>query len=860
MDVQYSLDENVPDNADRIDTSPTEDLLMNSSEMLLPGHVFADVSSLQFEASVEFPLSIMNPDIEELPLYDYGMELNPVPNMPVNQTIPTCGAGNLGWIPVPQTPPQAPTFSIESMDVSSLPAIPEHVSDSILSHSEHLGPSDAFWNGQHGMGTTLPTRRADDSPHETLSADNLPTHSFNTAVADSSGIWTLPLNDIDFSLMQEPDFGIQVLDLDGNTHAQVSNDNYAIQAESSSLNHTNLIQATNIIELSRGPEVRSRPTRSSGARATLAQQEAAWSMPAEFSPTEEEWDKVKPIVELLCQVYSATQEQIREILALGFHFPLTKAQLTSQMGRWPGCAKNKKCEQSTAQEKQLFKRSRSCWPYELNDPHPTFTMHRCRADLHRSIELPMYKPYVKLLFCVSHYVNAFLESQFVTTGKRKRSDNRTQESGAHHTWQIEWKWYSIFTRCQEATALARRRSILIQREDVKKARLEKNQCVKHLISTFLYEKVFSPLTAAKSGFSPQMLVQLWNIFRNLKCSMAQLKAAEKRRRSPAEREKREIWKEQHQPLLPRVNQDVVKWTDTPLNHPPNFVSELVCKITSTLKGIKEGHLRGLSLLLEALGEVPLDDLMDQEKPKHQEHMLRLGCLCTARTLTQKLGEEHSIVLNVWANYYRHWDRDELDTVKFCNSYQRLFEQTQRKLGRGHDLTILVLTDYTVAAYYVCRNTPLARELSLKLWGRLQPEVTAAIANGKKIGWTTRGRAIAESARILAQIDSFVDGEKQKTARQRFEDNRGQTQAQKRKRNELCTPPTPGNIAKAFQRVELAIGYLDDQADWDCAVAVASLYDCLGKLAKAGGRTTHVSCSLNYRQARDVRLRLAQVIN
>ncbi|KAI0124077.1 hypothetical protein BJ170DRAFT_735803 [Xylariales sp. AK1849] len=145
------------------------------------------------------------------------------------------------------------------------------------------------------------------------------------------------------------------------------------------------------------------------------------------------------------------------------------------------------------------------------------------------------------------------------------------------------------------------------------------------------------------------------------------------------------WKEAHLPLRDhRIDEGILKWGGTPPETPPKYIPELSQAVQSSLQGIRDDHARGLGYLLGGLCTLPSDE---------QGIMIRIACLCTSRALSSRLGDEHPIVLNVWASYYRYWDTAELERKLFLASYKRTFERIQRSYGDNHEATISVLTDY-----------------------------------------------------------------------------------------------------------------------------------------------------------------------
>lgn len=104
-------------------------------------------------------------------------------------------------------------------------------------------------------------------------------------------------------------------------------------------------------------------------------------------------------------------------------------------------------------------------------------------------------------------------------------------------------------------------------------------------------------------------------------------------------------------------------------------------------------------------------------PFELRETIRISCLCTARALSCNLGPAHPVVLNTWANYYRHWDACGLDRVQFMDSYRKAFKGIEGYYRSSHDYTINVLCDYVDAAVYICKTLIWPKKPNLKKTGQ-----------------------------------------------------------------------------------------------------------------------------------------------
>jgi hypothetical protein len=71
---------------------------------------------------------------------------------------------------------------------------------------------------------------------------------------------------------------------------------------------------------------------------------------------------------------------------------------------------------------------------------------------------------------------------------------------------------------------------------------------------------------------------------------------------------------------------------------------------------------------------------------------------------------HALVLHMWSNYKKYWDKDFILPPDFLSRCHELYLSEERKSGEYHDETLVALHVYGYAAYYNARNKELAEHL------------------------------------------------------------------------------------------------------------------------------------------------------
>ncbi|KAK0702941.1 Clr5 domain-containing protein [Lasiosphaeria miniovina] len=168
-----------------------------------------------------------------------------------------------------------------------------------------------------------------------------------------------------------------------------------------------------------------------------------------------------------------------------------------------------------------------------------------------------------------------------------------------------------------------------------------------------------------------------------------------------------------------------------------------------LRYIRElmGHHHGnhpLCLALDAISTAPGGELRDT---------LRVFYLITIRAMESRLGQHHSVVLNMWSNYLKYWEGDGLDSASFIQGYQALLGTSESEFGVIVESTVTVLHGFMYAAYYNLKDKALNKHLALELHSRV-PQMPCL----QGVPWwsvPTQGFALA--AKLLATL-SLEEGQ------------------------------------------------------------------------------------------------------
>ncbi|KIW93594.1 uncharacterized protein Z519_06199 [Cladophialophora bantiana CBS 173.52] len=309
--------------------------------------------------------------------------------------------------------------------------------------------------------------------------------------------------------------------------------------------------------------------------------------------------------------------------------------------------------------------------------------------------------------------------------------------------------------------------------------------VRTIITNILNEIVFRQIADARHDCSPYMLIHFWTICRILQGIPPQLGY-------PKEK-------------LPDVIADQVKEFVQALQGPPKVVNT--------------GATAGLLDLLKTFLQISPRDLQDT---------IRIGCLCTARALTSKLGPDNATVLSTWLNYYRYRDKEGLDRQQFLGRYGRALEEIEQQYAPNHEYAIDILCNYAVAAHYLCHDNDLARKLAFDLWERTQSAC-------EEPAWTVKTKGMAEAAKLIALLGCVNHENKRKNAKdmKKIRQKAGckGKAGRKKWRQTLIPPPLPQDAAKAVAHLDEAARKLADRGDWDSQFTAAFLYDCLANLTR-----------------------------
>ncbi|KAK3379618.1 hypothetical protein B0T24DRAFT_695448 [Lasiosphaeria ovina] len=210
--------------------------------------------------------------------------------------------------------------------------------------------------------------------------------------------------------------------------------------------------------------------------------------------------------------------------------------------------------------------------------------------------------------------------------------------------------------------------------------------------------------------------------------------------------------------------------------------------------------------------------------------------CTADSLSTRLGGTHPLILGARADFYHHWDDKALSIDRqqtlFEEYKQVLAEMEQRYYDQTDDRMLQFLSNYAATAYYIGRDNDLAIKLASDLWDRTRDWDGNA--------WTIKAQCMVDAALILGTVYSSPSGIHRMTREQMYElqKSMGYNTRGKRGRKEwrrmFNLPPPPDSLpfAQVVGRLhEASERPKDGVLGWNWDLAVASLSDQLLRFSK-----------------------------
>jgi len=148
----------------------------------------------------------------------------------------------------------------------------------------------------------------------------------------------------------------------------------------------------------------------------------------------------------------------------------------------------------------------------------------------------------------------------------------------------------------------------------------------------------------------------------------------------------------------------------------------------------------LAALVSSLKKVPAEELMNT---------IRLGYWMTIRAFERIIGDENSMVLYMWAIYYRYWD-EHRNPDGFLWKFLYLRFRYDFEDNYNPETAIALSYHHAYAAYYVCNQVELGRMITMHLFQNARVEV-ARMATRGNVCWSLVTEAFSFSAKAVAKF-------------------------------------------------------------------------------------------------------------
>ncbi|KAI9768817.1 MAG: hypothetical protein M1840_004631 [Geoglossum simile] len=144
------------------------------------------------------------------------------------------------------------------------------------------------------------------------------------------------------------------------------------------------------------------------------------------------------------------------------------------------------------------------------------------------------------------------------------------------------------------------------------------------------------------------------------------------------------------------------------------------------------------LLLDALSHVEWDAMIST---------LRVGYLKSIHCMESVMGTDHAIVLSMWSNYIKYWDKQGLHQAIFMANFTRLLAAADARFGGKSEKAISVLHGFTYAAFYNFSDPALSRRLAKNLLERTReiPHIN------NEYQWGVESQGFAFASKVLALL-------------------------------------------------------------------------------------------------------------
>ncbi|CCT72739.1 uncharacterized protein FFB20_05534 [Fusarium fujikuroi] len=448
----------------------------------------------------------------------------------------------------------------------------------------------------------------------------------------------------------------------------------------------------------------------------------AHNRPGESTHSPEEWKDIHPVFRTIYMDHGCSLERTRMILELAYNFFAPEGAFRRQIRQnWRDCATNTKKARGNRTRSKIIKVKLPDFPDYIDElAIGEFLRSINRSLVSRSLRLLPLEPFdgrIRVLLSLDKYIKGFFDSSAsrrVQQGNGAVQDaNSTENKSLEQKPAVGGRWRRALSLCQEISILPQKKKDIIDFDtfpdeiDTNRAIKEEGiQRMKNIATGILKTKIFTKLEVIENGTTPSDLPTLWSVCRVLRGLSFQLG----------------YFKDSEGLLMRLLLEELWK---------------LYAQIT-------EGPNTEMGRALEHLRNIASEDL---------KYVACISCLCSARALSSRLKPYDPVVLQVWLDYYQHYDKSSLRKDVFLCHYERAYgeananQQITRSRTDGEKV-LLVLMDYCYVAHYVCHDRALAYRLSSELWN-----LTGAILAGEQPpkAWSIEVQGMAEAAKIQALV-------------------------------------------------------------------------------------------------------------
>ncbi|KAF4419938.1 hypothetical protein FACUT_11379 [Fusarium acutatum] len=436
----------------------------------------------------------------------------------------------------------------------------------------------------------------------------------------------------------------------------------------------------------------------------------AHNHPGESAYSREQWKAIHPMFRSIYIDQGYSLEKTLMVLELINNFKATEEAFRNRIKKnWRDCAKNNRVARGN--------RTRPKSIAAMFPDLPDYIASSAVGAVPRSISFQRFQNHFQVLHSLDKYIKGFFDTSPSRLAQQShgtiQDTNGAEKEESEQKPAIGGRWCRALSVCQEISVLPRKKGDFIVSSRLVKDKVSKKvfkqkgiKEIQEITTKILNEKVFTRLEVNDKESTPKDLPALWSVCRLLRGLSSQLG-----------------YPEDSQALLMRL-----------------FLNELREAFTR----IVQGSNTEMGRTLELVQDIPLADLKD---------IATLSCLCSARALSSRLEPHDPVVLEAWADYYQHHDRSKLKKDVFLAHYKRAYEEARARYettgdGLYDERTLLILINYSYAAYYICHEKALAEQLSSELW-----EQTGALLaeQDPPKSWSVKVQGMAQAAKMQALL-------------------------------------------------------------------------------------------------------------